>query len=67
MNDNTTIDDAAGTAGDPTPTRQCGRCRVHFPVEADAHPMELLDWWVCSNCAAALLPGRRRASPPPAA
>lgn len=56
-----TIDTATGADGfldDVTPTRQCGRCRLHFPVPADTHPMELRDWWTCSNCSEALLPAR---------
>jgi hypothetical protein len=67
MNDTGTIDTGTidtGTSAprvpdDVPPTRQCGRCRAHFPIDADTHPMELRDWWACPNCVDALLPGRR--------
>lgn len=50
---------APGVAPETTPTRQCGRCRLHFPIDADTHPMELGDWWACPACLQSLLPGRR--------
>lgn len=31
-------------------TRQCGRCRQHFPAEPDMHPMALREWWACESC-----------------
>jgi hypothetical protein len=49
-----------GSLDDVAPTRQCGRCRLHFPIPADTHPMELRDWWTCPTCSEALLPGRQR-------
>ncbi len=56
----------ATTTDGATVTRQCARCRLHFPVEAGTHPMELPSgWWVCPTCADALLPSRRRRSNPP--
>jgi hypothetical protein len=58
MTDNTVTDDTETGSDDPTPTRQCGRCRGHFPIPADTHPMELRDWWTCAPCTHALLPGR---------
>jgi hypothetical protein len=48
------------TPDDMTPTRQCGRCRLRFPIPADTDPMELRDWWACPNCSTTLLPGRQR-------
>lgn len=42
----------ATTTDGATVTRQCARCRLHFPVEAGTHPMELPSgWWVCPTCA----------------
>ena len=41
------------------PTRQCGRCRQRFAIEAGTHPMELREWWACPACADKLLPNRR--------
>jgi hypothetical protein len=64
----TTDDDAtpagAGASDAAGSTRQCGRCRGHFPIEGDVHPMELRDWWACASCAESLLPGRRSPAPP---
>jgi hypothetical protein len=57
------IDTPTGTEhipDDETRTRQCGRCRLRFPIPADTHPMELRDWWTCPNCSETLLPGRQR-------
>lgn len=34
--------------------RQCGRCRAHFPLDADQNPLAKQDWWVCPACHAAL-------------
>ena len=48
---------------DVAPTRQCGRCRLRFPIPADTQPMELRDWWACPHCSEALLPGRQRTPP----
>jgi len=59
----TTDDDDAAATRDGTghpPTRQCGRCRLHFPIAAETHPMELRDWWACSSCEDALIPRQRR-------
>ena len=53
--------DAERAPGGATRTRQCGRCRLTFPVPADTHPMELSDWWACPTCVETLVPGRRRA------
>jgi hypothetical protein len=62
MNDTgNTIDPATAAAPDDmAPTRQCGRCRLRFPVPTGTDPMELRDWWACPNCSEALLPGRQR-------
>jgi hypothetical protein len=30
------------------PTRQCGRCRQFFPVDASATPQA--KWWACPTC-----------------
>jgi hypothetical protein len=54
------MNDATTTIADRATSRQCGRCRLRFPIPADTHPMELRDWWLCPNCVAVLLPGRRR-------
>jgi len=45
-------DTAVGLPGGPVPeTRQCGRCREHFPVgPADERPT----WWACGPCRLAL-------------
>jgi hypothetical protein len=55
-----TTTSAGRTPDDVAPTRQCGRCRLRFPIPADTHPMELRDWWACPNCSETLLPGRQR-------
>ena len=44
------------------PDRRCARCRNLFPVEPGTHPMELIGWWTCDECTAALLPARHRTS-----
>ena len=52
----------SGTGGETPPgasLRQCGRCRLHFPVPADIHPSELAGWWACPACSAAIIPGHR--------
>ncbi|HWL43474.1 MAG TPA: hypothetical protein VNQ73_11065 [Ilumatobacter sp.] len=56
--------DAGGPAADQSvaPLRQCGRCRLYFPVPPGTDPSEVGDWWVCPNCAQALLPIRERAA-----
>ena len=59
-NANDTATDVERTLDDVTPTRQCGRCRLRFPIPADTDSMELRDWWVCPNCSETLLPGRLR-------
>ena len=55
-----TTTSAQRTLDDVAPTRQCGRCRLHFPIPAGTHPMELSDWWACTSCSEALLPRRQR-------
>ncbi len=64
MNPTDTIDDRARAPGvsDDPPTRQCGRCRHRFPVDADIDPIVLTDWWACPNCLDMLLPRRRTAT-----
>jgi hypothetical protein len=44
------------SSGEPVQpvTRQCGRCRHHFPADAGMHPMALREWWVCEPCHDAL-------------
>lgn len=49
---------ASDGSDDSTPARQCGRCRLAFPTDADTHPWELCDWWLCPNCSQALVSGR---------
>ena len=44
-------------------SRTCGRCRLDFPIGTDVHPMELRDWWVCTDCTEALMPTRGHRSP----
>jgi hypothetical protein len=39
-------------------TRQCGRCREHFAIEAGPDGSTPRDWWVCDTCRAALFPRR---------
>jgi hypothetical protein len=29
-------------------TRQCGRCRLHFPLDVSLSPQP--KWWACSTC-----------------
>jgi len=57
-----TAADAEHAVDDEVSTRQCGRCRLRFPIPADTHPMELRDWWACPDCVDSLLPGRRRST-----
>jgi len=59
-----TATDVERTPDDVAPTRRCGRCRLRFPIPADADPMELRDWWACPKCSAALLPGQQRTPTP---
>jgi hypothetical protein len=40
------------------PLRQCGRCRLHFPVAVGTDPATLSDWWACRACHEKLFPGR---------
>jgi hypothetical protein len=47
---------------DGTPTRQCGRCRRHFPGDVATDPAVLTEWWACADCVDALLPAQRRTS-----
>lgn len=52
--------DADVVPHEDTSGRQCARCRHHFPVEAGTDPIELIGWWACPDCTAALLPSRSR-------
>ncbi len=61
---NHTPDANPGSADPGTPGRQCARCRHHFPIEAGTDPIELIGWWTCHACSAALLPTRSRATTP---
>ena len=54
----------ASAADTGMPGRQCARCRHHFPVDAGTDPIELIGWWACPDCTAALLPTRSRATTP---
>ena len=36
------------------PLRQCGRCRLFFPVDAGTPPEGRRDWWTCPTCHDAL-------------
>jgi hypothetical protein len=40
--------------------RQCGRCRLHFPILPGTDPAELTDWWLCAACHESLVPGQKR-------
>ena len=48
---------------DPDPTvtttgsHRCGRCRKTFSLEVDE---AAIDWWVCDDCRAVLLPASVR-------
>jgi hypothetical protein len=35
--------------------RQCGRCRLWFEPDPDAHPTAQADWWLCPPCRVILL------------
>ena len=59
MSDDTRCDDPTD---DLVPSRQCGRCRLRFPISADTHPWELNDWWLCLECRHALTPRRPEAT-----
>jgi hypothetical protein len=39
---------------------QCGRCRLWFDAEPDAHPTAHLEWWLCPPCRVILLGAPRR-------
>lgn len=53
-----TSDTAASAGENDTSGRQCARCRHHFPIEPGTDPIELIGWWTCPGCTAALLPTR---------
>jgi hypothetical protein len=55
-----TTTSAERTPDDMAPTRQCGRCRLRFPIPADPHSIELRGSWACPNCSEARLPRRER-------
>jgi hypothetical protein len=39
--------------GEPTPMRQCGRCRAFFPFDNTTSPGP--KWWLCPPCHKVLL------------